>query len=465
MSNRELDHLYLEYPDELEETGRMVSDADPGINYDRNTKDRRSRDRKIRSIAALLIGVLAGILICAGILGISSISNSKAEAADLHLDYEEKIDLILSYLDAYYLNDLNEEEIGDLLARGLLQNIGDKYAEYYTEEEFDKMLEEMNGEYAGIGIQIVMNDENQVEVYKVFDGSPAKEAGIRIKDLIVEADGVRDFETLDDLVSIVRGPEGTDVDVVVLRGEEEIPFTITRRYITTESIYSEMLTDTVGYIQISEFNLTTVQQFTDALDSLEEQGMEAVIMDLRDNPGGDYDSVVAMCDRVLPEGVIVSVEDKQGGIMTENSDARCLEIPIVLLVNENTASAAELFTMALHDYGMAQIVGTQTYGKGIVQSLFRLIDGSGLKFTTEKYYGPKGDWIQDEGIAPDVVVEFPEEVYEDGVISLEEDIQLQKAAELLGFDLPVEELTERRAQEQEETGEAIPETQEEEQEE
>ena len=393
---------------------------------------------RLKSDFTVLLGILIGILLCAGILGFSAANNSRTEAAVAELDYQEKIDMILSYLKAYYLNDLDEQTIEDALAKGLMENIGDKYAQYYTEEEFDTLMEEIHGADAGIGVQIVMNDDNKVEVYKVFKDSPAQEAGVQIKDLIVEADGVRDFETLDELVSIVRGEIGTTVDLVIERGGEELAMTIERREIETESIYYEMLSDTVGYLQIAEFNTTTVQQFEDAIEALEASGMTAVIMDLRDNPGGDYDSVVAMCDRVLPEGVIVSVEDRQGGIFTENSDAVCLDLPIVILVNENTASAAELFTMTLKDYDMAQIVGTTTYGKGIVQSIFRLIDGSGLKFTTEKYYGPKGNCIQDEGIEPDYIVEFPEEVYEDGVITREEDIQLQKAAELLGFTLTFE---------------------------
>ena len=321
-----------------------------------------------------------------------------------------------------------------MLSKGLMENIGDKYSEYYTKEEFDQLLEESSGEYAGIGVQIVMNDDGFVEVYKVFKDSPAEEAGIQLKDLIVEASGVRDFEDLDALVSLVRGEKGSTVDLVIERNGEEIPMTVERRSIVTDSVYGEMLDDEVGYIQIAEFNTATIQQFRDIVDSLLEQGMKKVIMDLRSNPGGDYDSVVAVCDRVLPEGIIVTVEDKQGGMITENSDADCLDIPIVLLVDQNTASAAELFTMALRDYGMAQVVGTTTYGKGLVQSLFRLPDGSGLRFTTEKYYGPAGNWIQDTGIEPDYVVEFPEEVYEDGIIFLEEDVQMKKAAELLGLD-------------------------------
>lgn len=208
--------------------------------------------------------------------------------------------------------------------------------------------------------------------------------------------------------------------------------TVERRAIETESVYSTMMDDTVGYIQITSFNAASVQQFRDAIDSLLEQGMTSVIMDLRNNPGGDYDSVVSMIDRIVPEGPIVSTENKEGITSTESSDAECLDIPIVLLVNENTASAAELFTMALHDYDMAEIVGTTTYGKGIVQSIYQLPDGSGLKFTTEKYYGPAGECIQDVGITPDYEVEIPEEAYEDGIIYEYEDTQLQKAAELLG---------------------------------
>ncbi|MBR3403532.1 MAG: S41 family peptidase [Parasporobacterium sp.] len=452
MNNKELDSLYLDYTEERPEDSRTVSEPEAGICFDSNTAEEEKKkvrrkdilfkrlfpEGRLKSAFTVLLGILIGILLCAGILGFSAANNSRTEAAVAELDYQEKIDMILSYLKAYYLNDLDEQTIEDALAKGLMENIGDKYAQYYTEEEFDTLMEEMNGAYAGIGVQIVMNDDNKVEVYKVFKDSPAQEAGVQIKDLIVEADGVRDFETLDELVSIVRGEIGTTVDLVIERGGEELAMTIERREIETESIYYEMLSDTVGYLQIAEFNTTTVQQFEDAIEALEASGMTAVIMDLRDNPGGDYDSVVAMCDRVLPEGVIVSVEDRQGGIFTENSDAVCLDLPIVILVNENTASAAELFTMTLKDYDMAQIVGTTTFGKGIVQSIFRLIDGSGLKFTTEKYYGPKGNCIQDEGIEPDYIVEFPEEVYEDGIITREEDIQLQKAAELLGFTLTFE---------------------------
>ena len=396
-------------------------------------KQKARRRRGWHSFAAVIAGAVIGAMVCAGVFAVTAIHNTST-AAESELDYHDKVDMILDYLRVYHLDELDDEELGDILAKGLMDNIGDQYAGYYSKEEFDQMLEESAGEYAGIGVQIVMNDDGNVEVYKVFKESPAEESGIQLRDLIVEAEGVREFEDLDALISLVRGAEGTTVDLVIERNGEEIPLTVGRRNIVTDSVYGEMLDDEVGYIQIAEFNMATIQQFSDTLDDLLGQGMQRVIMDLRANPGGDYDSVVDVCDRVLPEGVIVTVEDRRGGMITENSDPTCLDIPIVLLVDENTASAAELFTMALMDYDMAEVVGTTTYGKGLVQSLFRMPDGSGLKFTTEKYYGPAGNWIQDTGIEPDYIVELPEEVYEDGIIFLEEDMQLKKAVELAGLD-------------------------------
>lgn len=437
MNNHELDHLYLTCEEKENATESSFS---PDFVHSGQTP---KRPGKHRSLVAVVSGIMIGVLLCAGVMAVTSAGNAST-AAETTMDYQDKIDMILSYLEVYYLDGVEEEQLGDILARGLMENIGDKYAEYYTREEFDRMMEESSGEYSGIGLQIVQNEEGDVEVYKVYEGSPAQEAGIQLMDVISEAAGVRDFETLDDLVSLVRGEEGTTVDLVIRRGEEEIPMTVERRSIEVDSVYGEILADSLGYIAIGEFNTATINQFRDTVDKLMSEGMEAAVIDMRGNPGGDYDSVVAVCDQVLPEGPIVTVEDKLGGVLTENSDANCLDIPMILLIDDNTASAAELFTMALTDYEMAQTVGTTTYGKGIVQSIFRLPDGSGLKFTTEKYYGPKGSSIQDTGIEPDFVVEFPEEVYEDGVITMAEDIQLQKAAELLGYNIDFEALMKTR---------------------
>ena len=385
MNNNELDKLYIN-----EEEEQHSEDIEKPV--------RKRRDPGFRGLVGILAGIVIGILISAAMFTINTV---RSNATSTDLDYHTKIDLILSYLDMYYLGELDDQAVEDALAKGLMDNIGDDYAEYFTAEEFQQMMEEQTGEYVGIGVIVAVNEEGSVQVLRVYDDSPALEAGIQIMDVIVEADGHRDFEDLDELVSYVRGEPGTTVDLVIVRNGEEIPMTVERRNIKTESIYSEMLRDTVGYIQIAEFNTATIQQFNDALDSLTAEGVQSLIMDLRDNPGGDYDSVVAICDRVLPEGPIISTENNLGGIYTDNSDATCLDIPIVLLVNSHTASAAELFAMALHDYDMAQIVGNRTYGKGVVQSIFQLMDGSGLKFTTEKYYGPDGNSIHETGVEPD----------------------------------------------------------------
>ena len=381
----------------------------------------------------LLVGILitiAAVMLLAVIAVFIFFRGMRTGTAEM--DYQEKLDTIQMYLDNYYLYDLDEEQMENALAAGLLNGIGDKYAKYYSKEEFDQLMEETSGSYGGIGISIIMNDDNQVEVYKVFDGSPAAEAGIQIKDVIVEAAGVRDFEDIDELVSLVRGEQGTTVDIVISRDGKEIPMTVERRIIDMETVASKMLDNNIGYIQLTEFDTISVEQFNNALDALESQGMTSLILDLRDNPGGDYDTVIAMSDRVLPEGKIVTVVDKQGTEKTEYSDEEHqISIPMVVLINENSASASELFTGAIKDYGIATIVGETSYGKGIVQSIFRLEDGSGMKFTTEEYLTPNGNHINGIGVVPDVEVSIPEEAYEDGVITEEEDVQLQKAIEIL----------------------------------
>lgn len=344
----------------------------------------------------------------------------------------EKIDSVQDLVDKYYLWDIDNDYMEEKIIDGYVSGLNDKYALYYTPEEFEELQESVSGSYAGIGVSIVMNDENRIEVYKVFSGSPAEKAGIFVGDIIVSANGESGFATLDDLVAIVRGLPGTTVDLVIDRGGKEIPMTVERARIQVETVEYRMIDDKIGYIYISEFETVTVEQFNAAIDALFAQGMEKIILDLRDNPGGDYDTVVAMSDRVLPEGPIMTVKDKDGTIITENSDAEhSLQIPMAILINGNSASASEVFVGAIQDYDMAVIIGTQSYGKGIVQSIFSLPDGSGVKFTTQEYYTPSGDSIHGVGITPDIVIEIPEEAYEDGVLEDEEDTQLQKAIEEL----------------------------------
>lgn len=395
--------------------------------------------KKNRFVTGLVVGIIVGIAATMAAVAIFNIitfvrvkNYATGKTTTQYSSYDEKITSILAYLDAYYIGDYDEEMVANGLSKGLLSGINDKYAQYYTKDEFNALLESSSGLYGGIGVSVVMNDDGHVEVYKVFDNSPAKEAGIQTRDLIVEADGSRGFEDLDSLVAIVRGEPGTYVDIVINRDGEEIPLTVERKKISNPTVESEMLEDDIGYIYISEFSTVSVNQFSAAVDELEANGAKALIIDVRDNPGGDYDAVVAMSDRVLPEGLIISTKDKNGNEKKEYSDeAHKITLPMAVLVNGNTASAAELFSGAIQDYGIGTIIGERTYGKGVVQSIFRLNDGSGMKFTTEKYFIPSGRCIDGEGLTPDIEVKIPDEAYADGIIEKDEDLQLQKAIEIL----------------------------------
>ena len=348
------------------------------------------------------------------------------------LNYQEKLDTIQSYLDMYFLWDIDEEAMEDSLAEGLLAGTGDKYAQYYSKKEFDNLMEEISGSYGGIGVSIIENDDGMIEVVQVFEGSPAEAAGIQAKDIIIEADGITEIRDVDHLVELVRGEPGTTVDLVVKRDDKEIPVTVERQIIEMELITYEMLEDHIGYIRLSEFETIAIEQFNQALDDLESQGMTSLIIDIRDNPGGDYDTVIALADRVLPEGKITTVIDKNGTSSVETSDEEHqINIPMVVLINGNSASASELFSGAIKDYGIATMIGETTFGKGIIQSIYRLPDGSGMKFTTQEYLTPNGNHIHEIGVSPDIEVAIPEEAYEDGVVTREEDVQLQTAIDFL----------------------------------
>lgn len=389
------------------------------------------KEKKHRFSKGLVTGLIIGIAACVVVffLGeyIIPLFSSSTE-----LSYEDKVEIIEAYIDAYYIGEVDEEALEAGLLSGLLEGLDDDYAAYYTAEEMEDLLEENSGEYAGIGISITMSEDGQPTVYKVFEGTPAEEAGIQVNDIIIEADGETDFETLDDLVSVVRGEAGTTVDITILRGDEEIEMTVERANIEMETVTYEMLDDNIGYIYISEFDTITEEQFDEAIEELLAEGMESVIFDLRDNPGGQLDTVVAMADRILPEGVIVTIEDSSGDVESEMSDdEESLDIPMVAIINENSASASEVFVGALKDYGVATVVGETSYGKGVVQTLWQLTDGSGIKFTTARYYTPNGTSLDGVGITPDIEVSLPEDAYDDGVLDEDEDTQLAAAIAVL----------------------------------
>lgn len=270
-----------------------------------------------------------------------------------------------------------------------------------------------------------------VTVVQPYKNSPAYEAGIAVGDIILKADDIElTGMDLNEAVSYMKGGEGTEVTLTVIHEGKEKTVKVERRKIEVPTVEYEMLEDNVGYVQITGFEEVTESQFSDAVDSLIADGAKGLVFDVRSNPGGSYDVVVAMLDKLLPEGTLVYTEDKYGNRQTETSDAACVELPMAVIINGDSASASEIFAGAMQDYDAAEIIGTTSYGKGIVQSVIPMGDGTGIKFTIASYFTPKGVCIHGIGIEPDKKVELPseDEAYDDnGYLKKEYDTQLDAA--------------------------------------
>lgn len=316
----------------------------------------------------------------------------------------------------YYTENLDADKIREAIFDGIMSSLDDKYAEYYNPEEFASLFEDSEGIYYGIGSYVQKHEPTDcIELTGIFDGSPAKAAGLRDGDVVVEVDGDSiSGLTLTESVNLIKGPENTDVVLTVMRSGEKdyLHITVTRGRVESPTIVYEMKEDKIGYIQITEFDEITTTQFSSAYKDLNDQGMKALIIDLRSNGGGNLDTVLAISEELLPEGLITYTEDKNGKRDEYRATgANEIQIPVVVLTNEYTASASELLTGALRDYNKATIIGTNTFGKGIVQTIMPLNDGSGMKFTTSSYFTPNGECIQGKGIAPDIELKFDSELY------------------------------------------------------
>ncbi|SFR65121.1 S41 family peptidase [Anaeromicropila populeti] len=348
----------------------------------------------------------------------------------------EKLTLLEQYIDQYYLNEISEQDIANGIYKGLVSSLDDPYSTYYSQEEYQSVMESTQGTYVGIGAYVAKNAETGViTIIKPYENGPAYDAGIQPGDIISKVNGESiSGMDLNAVISLIKGEEDSAVTLEVLRGDESKPIEIvvTRQAVEAETITYSMLEHSVGYIGISSFKDSTVNQFKQAIDELLKEGMTSLIFDVRDNGGGALKAVVSMLDRILPEGMIVYTMDKNGeGEEYKSTGEESLDIPMVVLVNGNSASASEVFAGALQDYELATLVGTKTFGKGIVQSVFPLEDGSAIKLTTSKYYTPKGRNIHEIGILPDVEVELDESLKAVTSVPPEEDNQLQEAIKLL----------------------------------
>ena len=338
-------------------------------------------------------------------------------------------------IDQYYLEDKDEDELAEGIYTGLIYGLGDPYSAYYTAEEYERESQSTDGEYTGIGVTITKNQDNETVIIDCYEGGPAKQAGIQTGDILKKVNGedVSGMELAEVTERIKNSPSDEVILTIQREGEKntkEVKVSVTG--VEIPSVSSEMLEENIGYIKISKFTGVTYEQYHAAFEKLKEQGAKQLIVDLRNNPGGLMTAVCDVLREILPEGLIVYTEDKYGNRVEETCDGKSpLNMPLVVLVNEGSASASEIFAGAVQDHKVGTIVGTTTYGKGIVQTVRQLSDGSAVKLTVSKYYTPNGNNIHEVGIQPDVEVELSDDVTDLSQVEQSQDNQLQKALEVV----------------------------------
>lgn len=379
----------------------------------------------MRSKKSFLQGALFGALIVLSGAGIVSCGVRLSKDASS----EEKVEALKKLIDEKYMGEVDEDALKEGLYKGYVQGLDDPYSVYYDEEETKELYETTEGEYSGIGAVLSQDLKSGViTLVQIYEDSPADKAGLKDEDILTKV-GTLDVTGMDlsEVVTYIKGEKGTEVELTVLRGEDadEVTVTAVRDTVEAQTVEYEMLEDQIGYLAVSEFDSVTYGQYEEALEALSDQGMEGLVVDLRNNPGGNLNTVCDMLDLVLPEGTIVYMEDKEGKRQTYSSDdAHQLDVPMAVLVNGNSASASEIYAGAIQDHEAGTIVGTQTYGKGVVQQIFDLGDGTSVKLTIAEYFTPKGRSINGEGVTPDLEVE-----YEPDEKDPEADNQLEAAAE------------------------------------
>lgn len=365
--------------------------------------------------AGIVTGILATVLVSLLLLGgfrvITNTAGSYASGKVTEKEVSKKLNKLNALIDKYYLyeDEIDTDQLAEGIYSGYTSALGDKYTVYYDEDETKALMESTSGTFSGVGATLTKDaDTGYATIVNVYEDSPAEKAGLKAGDILEKIDDheVGD-EQLDTVVSWIKGEKGTDVKITVLRDGEELELTATRDTIEVKTVSYEMKENQIGYIRVSEFDTVTYDQFKEALDDLEKQGMQGLIVDLRNNPGGSLDTVTNMLRLLLPEGTIVSTKDKNG----KKDEITCdgtheFKKPMAVLVNQYSASASEIFSGAVQDYGTAKIVGVTTYGKGVVQQLMDLGDGTCLKVTIAEYYTPNGRSINGKGVEPDVEVEY-----------------------------------------------------------
>lgn len=335
-------------------------------------------------------------------------SDAVTDSDGIGSEVEGKLNAIDSVLESFYFGDVDDETAKDNIYKAYLSSYGDKYTMYYTADEYKALKESTNGKFYGIGAVCQLSGEGGVLLVDVYDNGAGYQAGLRSGDRVVNVDGrdITDME-LSSAVALIKGDKGTSVTLEVIRGTERLTFSAVRDAVEAKTVSYTLLDNNIGYLSISQFEEVTTKQFKAAVEDLQSQGMKGLVIDIRNNPGGLLDTVVGMLKYMLPDGLIVYTEDKQGNRKEyKGQDNDEFNLPLAVIVNGNSASASEIFAGAIQDYGKGTIIGTQTYGKGIVQTVKPLTDGSAIKFTIAKYFTPKGQDIHGKGVTPDMVVEY-----------------------------------------------------------
>ncbi len=385
-----------------------------------------------KKVLFMLVGILIGAVLCFSLVD-AFIFRGNIEA---HI----KLSAVGDVLDEYFLYDYDKKDFADMSAAGAVLSVNDPYTVYYSKEDFEAMRASSGGNMVGIGVTVIKNDNNEIEITDVETNSPAYEAGLMPGDIILKVDQkAYSGDELNQAAAYMRGVDadaGTDITLLVRRGKDELTIQVTRRKIHRESVSYKLISGNIGYIKIDAFNIasdsgkSTADEFKSAVNLLISDGAGSLIFDVRNNGGGDAKVVCDMLDFLLPEGVVMYTEDKAGKRENYTSAPGGIDLPMAVITNSQSASASEVFTGALRDYEKATVVGEKTFGKGVVQAIVKLYDGSGVRVTEAEYYTPNGTNVQGNGISPDI------EVKQDIKLSLgepnpEADMQLKTAIEVL----------------------------------
>lgn len=348
---------------------------------------------------------------------------------------QSSLNSIKSIIDKYYLGEVDEQKLTEGAIKGYVEGLDDPYSEYISADEMEEYKTQLLGNYVGIGIYMIENkDYNLIQVLSPIKESPADEAGILPGDLIESIDGVEyTAEEMTTAANKIKGEEGTKVKLVVLRDNKELEFELTRRTVNTNPIEEEVLENNIGYLEISSFDQGTANEFKTKFEDLEKSGIKGLIIDLRNNGGGIVSEALQIADYIAEKGstLLITVDKNNNEKISKSEKKPIINMPVVVLVNENTASASEILAGALKDLNKATIIGTKTYGKGVIQQIMTLTNGAGLKLTIEEYFTPNRNKINKIGIEPDEVVELPESVKNVLLLERKDDTQLDRAIEIL----------------------------------